>query len=261
MTSYEAKVPELRLTIAYSTLASRVANIKLPELRVEQEVLVIVQNPEQIQYQSLHPRADLRLIELTSFGVAKSRNVALEQAKGQFLVFADDDIEFDVSALDEVIEHLENCTCSLVLGQASDLDGHLRKSYPTEIQWLTRFNSARAATYEMLVDLVAIRNAGIRFDEQFGAGAKNYLGDEYIFICDLLDKNLRAHALPIVMAKHPVESSGSGWGNSKDLQARALVFSRIFGPAAFVVRAAFIWRNRNKVKGLSNYLRFICAKF
>ncbi|MBU6347367.1 MAG: glycosyltransferase family 2 protein [Actinomycetales bacterium] len=261
MTTYEAKVPELRLTIAYSTLADRVANIKLPQVRADQEVLVIVQNPEQIEYQSVQPRADLRIIELTSSGVAKSRNVALEHANGQYLVFADDDIEFDLAALDEVIEHLENCSCSLVLGQASDLVGQLRKSYPSEIQWLTRFNSARAATYEMLVDLVAVRNAGIRFDEYFGAGVENYLGDEYIFICDLLDKNLRAHALPIVMAKHPVESSGSGWGNSKDLQARSLVFSRIFGPAAFVVRAAFIWRNRDKVNGLSHYLRFIFAKF
>ena len=251
--------PAVTLTIAYSSLATRVANIQLPPISEQREILIIVQNPDGLEYSKPEPRSDLRLIELSSSGVAKSRNEAISQAKGKYLVFADDDIQFDLLALDEIVEHLQTCACSLVLGQASDFSGKLRKQYPATAQWLTRFNSARAATYEMLLDVTAIRQAGIRFDENFGAGAENYLGDEYIFICDLLDHNLRAHSLPITMAKHPEVSSGSGWGTKRDLRARAKVFSRIFGPAAFVVRAVFIWRNRDKVSGISDLIRFIFA--
>ncbi len=259
MADNQTQSPAVTLTVAYSTLATRVTNIQLPPISVHREILIIVQNPGGHEYSKPQPRSDLKLIELSSSGVAKSRNEAIRQATGRYLVFADDDIQFDLAALDEIVEHLQTCTCSLVLGQASDFSGKLRKQYPQTQQWLTRFNSARAATYEMLLDVAAIRLAGVRFDENFGAGAENYLGDEYIFICDMLDHNLRAHSLPITMAKHPEVSSGSGWGTKRDLRARAKVFSRIFGPAAFVVRAVFIWRNRDKISGISDFIRFVFA--
>jgi len=252
---------QIQLTIAYSTLATRAANIKLPMQRKNHEILIVVQNPDHIEFSAAPARSDVRVIELGSKGVAKSRNAAIDVAQGKYLVFADDDIEFDLEKLDEVIAHLASCKCSLVLGQATDQTGTLRKKYPTSSAWLTRFNSARAATYEMLIDVAAIRANKIRFDEDFGAGAVNYLGDEYIFISDLLKSGQKAHFIPVTMAIHPTESSGSGWGTSADLQARARIFTRVFGPLAFAVRTLFIMRNRDKVSGVSNYIRFIFARF
>ncbi len=250
-----------RLTIAYSTLASRTANIKLPLQRDDQEILIVVQNPDRIEFPAPPSRSDVRVVELDSKGVAKSRNTAIDVAQGKYLVFADDDIEFKLENLDQVVAHLESCQCSLVLGQATDQTGNLRKTYPANTTWLTRFNSAKAATYEMLINVAAVRADDIRFDEEFGAGAVNYLGDEYIFICDLLKSHQKAHFLPVTMAVHPTDSSGSGWGTSADLQARAKIFTRVFGPLAFAVRALFILRNRDKVSGISNYVRFIFARF
>jgi glycosyltransferase involved in cell wall biosynthesis len=261
VSSGNGEATNIRLTIAYSTLASRASNIKLPLAREDQEILIIVQNPDGSVFPAPPFRSDVRVAELSSQGVAKSRNAAIEMASGKYLVFADDDIEFNLENLDQVMVHLASCNCTLVLGQATDQDGNLRKTYPTRDTWLTRFNSAKAATYEMLINVSAIRANGIRFDEDFGAGAVNYLGDEYVFICDLLGCHLKAHFLPVTMAVHPTDSSGSGWGTSADLKARARVFTRVFGPAAFVVRALFILRNRDKVSGASNFLRFVFARF
>lgn len=247
----------VRLTIAYSTLATRASNIELPAMRSGQEVLIIVQDPDGHAYPAPPDRPDVRVIHLDSKGVAKSRNAAIDNARGQFLVFADDDIVFNLDSLYAITEHFENCECSLVLGQAVDPEGSLRKKYPSESQWLNRLNSAKAATYEMVIRVSAIKSAAIRFDEEFGAGATNYLGDEYIFISDLIKGGLKAHFLPITMAIHPVDSSGSGWGTNADLRARSVIFSRVFGPLAFVMRAAFILRHRDKIQGIGNYVRFI----
>ena len=261
MSSGSNEQASFRITIAYSTLANRAANIKLPIQRADQEILIIVQNPERIDFLASPARSDVRVIELGSKGVAKSRNTAIEVARGKYLVFADDDIEFNLENLDQVVSHLEGCQCSLILGQATDQSGILRKNYPSSITGLTKFNSAKAATYEMLIDVEAIRRAGIRFDEDFGAGATNYLGDEYIFICDLIKNGLKSHFLPVTMAVHPTESSGSGWGTGADLHARAIIFTRVFGPLAFAVRTLFILRNRDKVAGVSNFVRFIFNRF
>ena len=71
----------------------------------------------------------------------------------------------------------------------------------------------------MMVRVEAIRNAGIQFDENFGAGVDNFLGDEYIFIADALKRGLQGMYLPIRVAIHPKESSGSTWGTERDLKA------------------------------------------
>lgn len=112
----------------------------------------------------------------------------------------------------------------------------------------------------MLVRVDAIREKKIRFDEEFGAGAHNYLGDEYIFIADAIRAGLQGVHLPINLAVHPSESSGSRWGSKEDLEARAKVFTRVFGWKAPIYRAGFLARTKNPFPGLSKALRFIFGR-
>jgi glycosyltransferase involved in cell wall biosynthesis len=247
------------LTFGYSTLANRVKNIVFPEKNVDREFIVLVQNPEEQTYVFDKPGA--KLVELKSRGVAKSRNAALKYASGKYLIFGDDDITFDESGLSQIIQYFENHPdCAIVLAQTTDETGALRKSYPAQHHKLSRYNSAKAATYEMMVRLDAIRSAGITFDEDFGAGAENYLGDEYIFIADALNRGLEGAYLPIRVAIHPKDSSGSVWGTRKDLTARAAVFSRVFGVSAPLFRTLFLLKSRKGRVGIGNALRFIVGR-
>lgn len=244
------------LTIAYSTLPNRVKAIVFPERRPDREVLVQVQNPQEISYVVSEKTA--KIIEMRSVGVAKSRNAAIERASGKYLLFADDDITFSESGIEQAVEYFEaNPDCAIVLTQAKDDSGALRKEYFNEIKPLRLTNSARAATYELMIRVDAFREKGIKFDEEFGAGAENYLGDEYIFISDALRAGLKGVHLPVVLATHPTESSGSRWGSEKDLSARQKVFSRVFGWRAPIYRAAFLLKTKNPNPGFMNSLKFI----
>lgn len=200
-----------KLTIAYSTLPGRIKGITYPERREDREILVLVQNIEESSYVFSEPSA--KLVELKNKGVAKSRNAALDRASGEFLLFGDDDMKFIESGIDEAIAYFEaNPECAIILAQAVDESGALRKNYLNEITPLKLTNSARAATYEMLVRVDALKEKRIRFDEEFGAGAINYLGDEYILIADALRAGLTGVHLPVKLAIHPKDSSGSRWG-------------------------------------------------
>jgi hypothetical protein len=249
------------LTIGYSTLADRLKNISAPEVNVPHEVFISIQNPKGIEY-SLPTNFDFRSAISIEKGVAKSRNVVLNSTQTKYLLFADDEILFLSDGIKSAISYLEsNPACDLVLAQAVDNQGVLRKSYSkTEVK-LSKFNSAKAATYEMIVRVESVRNKGVTFDENFGAGAENYLGDEYIFITDLLKKGGRATFLPLTIAIHPEESSGSRWGTDSDLRARAHVFQRVFGVTAPLIRTAFYLKNFSKFGGLKNLFRFISGKF
>lgn len=247
------------LTIAFSTLPTRVRAITFPEKQESRELLVVVQNNDESSYIIEEPTA--KLVEMKSLGVAKSRNAAIQRARGKYLHFADDDIVASESGITETIEYLEaNPECAIVLAQAKDETGALRKAYASKITPLRLSNSARAATYEMVIRLDAIREAGILFDERFGAGAEFYLGDEYIFISDALSAGLKGVHLPVVIATHPTESSGSRWGSEMDLAVRAEVFNRVFGWKAPIYRLAFLIKTKNQYPGLKKSLKFIFQK-
>ena len=255
-----------KLTIGYSTLADRVGSIVAPPVHRDWGVSIVIQNPESIAWRGerlaqLMLREDIEVQELNSLGVAKSRNKNIWLAKGEYLVFGDDDIEFDIDGLIKAIAYLDDHPqYSLLLAMARDSSGKIRKRYPKKIEKLTKFNSAKAATYEMIIRVDAIRELGVRFDEEFGAGAKNYLGDEYIFIVDLLAASGKGVFVPIVIATHPEESSGSRWGTKQDRVARAAVFTRVFGKAAPLIRLAFGLRRIRELGGIKNLALFVLAR-
>ena len=249
------------LTIGYSVLADRLKNITAPEVDLNHEVYISIQNPQNIEF-TLPTNFEFKSTESKAKGVAKSRNVVLKNTETRYLLFADDEIVFLSNGIKSAVSYLEaNPDCDLVLAQAVDTKGALRKAYPKGITKLTKFNSAKAATYEMIVRVDSARNKGVAFDEYFGAGVENYLGDEYIFITDLLKKGGTATFLPITIAVHPEESSGSRWGTESDLRARAQVFQRVFGGLAPLVRAGFYMKNFQKFGGFKNLGKFVIGKF
>jgi hypothetical protein len=247
------------LTIGYSVLGDRAAAIRLPELRPDVEILVVVQG-------ELSPgapvRDDVRYEKLDSLGVTKSRNKVLDSARGRFVLFADDDIVFHPEGVTALLAELERDD-ELALGLAAAVDEHgrMRKGYPSRSVPLNRWNSGKAATYEMMLRREAFQRAGIRFDERFGAGADLYLGDEYILIADAVKAGLRCRFFPYVVAVHPTDSSGSGFGSARDAAARSAIFTRVFGRTAPLARLAFVLRSPGRFGSLGLSARFVTGRF
>ena len=254
------KVSDPLLTLGFSVLAERAKNINLNHFRNKPTIFISIQNPNQSAF-TFPNLAKFEHIERNTVGVAKSRNEVLKAATTKYLIFGDDDIIFKEDALEMAVKFLEeNPSCDLILGCTVNEDGLLRKNYPTSERKLTRYNSAKAATYEMMIRVDSFREKNLQFDENFGAGAENYLGDEYILITDLLKAGGKGVFLPLVFTYHPHDSSGSGWGSSRDLKARAIVFDRIFGFWAIPVRAAFILRPKRSKISITKKLNFILNK-
>ena len=246
----------LPLTIGYSTLANRAKNIKF---LTSVNNLVVVQNPDSISLPNFP--AEVQIVELHNRGVAKSRNAAIAYTETEYLLFGDDDIEFNETGITSAVNFLNtNPGISVLLMQAVDETGKLRKNYPTKSHQLKLTNSAKAGTYEMMIRVSDVKAAGIKFDENFGAGVPNYLGDEYIFIADALRSGLKGVFAPILIAIHPTESSGNLKKLKTDRSARAKVFSRVFGIWSPVMRALFLAKPPSKKFGFINSLLFIIGK-
>ena len=248
---------EFRLTIGFSTLAERAGNIRWPAKRHDTEVVVVVQGGEG----PVHPPG-VRVVDSQSSGVAASRNEVIDTARGDYVIFADDDSTVDAAGVDQVLDHLDrHPDVALVLGRSVDDRGNPRKRHPTTPTKLHRWNSARAGTIEMIVRRQPIVDSGLRFDESFGAGTRNFVGDEYIFICDALRAGLRCVSLLVTVASHAAESSGTTYGAPGDARARAAVFSRVFGASAPIARLAFALRSPGRFGSPGDVARFVMGRF
>lgn len=240
------------LTVGYSCLAERLGNIEWPDVPDDVELLVAVQGGEIAGLPD-----GVRSIQVDGRGVARSRNAVIGAATARYLLFCDDDVVVDVSGVRAALQRLAESGHAVALGRGVDPTGRLRKSYPRRVRKLTRYNSGRAATYEMLIDVAQVRAAGLRFDERFGAGAPLHLADEYVFLADLLKAGLTGIAVPEVFGCHPEVSSGSRWGTVSDAHARAVAINRVFGRWAPIVRLAFAVKQRRRLGSVRSALRFV----
>lgn len=246
------------LTIAYSVVSDGLTRIELPPLNPATEILVIVQGDNGVAPQ----RADVRVIRLNSHGVTASRNAAIREAAGEVLVFGEEDVTWIPGGIAEVLATFEdNPRLAVLLGRAQDETGALRKHYPAIREPATVWNSGRVGTIELAVRTDAIRRAGVWFDENFGAGTDNFLGDEYIFVADANRARVRCEYFPITFSQHPKDSSGTRFGTDADARARSRVFDRVFGWFAPIPRALLWLRNPVRFGSLGRGLRFVTGAF
>ncbi|MFW2512938.1 glycosyltransferase [Demequina sp. SO4-13] len=251
------------LTVGYSTLSHRVGAIEPAQWWARADVVVVIQtgggdsDPGLGRELARLESEGARTVVLESVGVARSRNEVLRHARTRYVLFSDDDVTVDFEGVCAVVDRMQEEGLAVAMARAVDSEGNLRKRYPAREEPLTLYNSGKAATYEMVVDVTRTRQSGVWFDEGFGAGVERYLGDEYIFIADALRAGLSARAIPEVVAAHPVESSGSRWGTPEDADARAAVLDRVFGHLAIAGKLVFAARHRARLGGARGAWRFV----
>ena len=143
-----------------------------------------------------------------------------------------------------------------ICAQMHDAHEHAFKAYPPNMTPASRLNTAKVGTPEMAVRIKTARTAGILFDTNFGAGSTNWLGDEYIFICDALRAGLQGRHVLLTLATHPAPSSGQD-NSAASFAVRETVLRRALGPASWPLLCAFAWRHRKRFPDWISVLRFI----
>jgi glycosyltransferase involved in cell wall biosynthesis len=249
-----AQAGDLSLTVAISTRGDRARGLRpdtwpaAPSL----DYLVLAQEAE------LAPpaRPDVTVIRLAGAGLARSRNAALDRARGDIVLLADDDVIHVPGAFAAIRRFFRDHPADLLVGQSLDAAGAPRRR-PVQGP-LTLWNAGRTASHELAVRRAAVLDAGVRFDERFGAGAgANFLGEEYIFIADCLRAGLTGEHRPLPVCVHPGPSSGARWAGPAAARARAAVLARVFGRRAALARLGFALKHARRFGSAADLVTFL----
>ena len=242
-----------KLTVAISTFGYRALEFNLEALVPLESVqyLIVVQlgDVSKAQFsrkvEFVKTRDFISLIFVETSGVSNNRNTCLEEASGQFIWFCDDDLEIlfeNIEAIPTLFSDHGNPT--ILCGRSLNSQLLPRKAFATCSTKLSKFNTAKFATFEIALDLEKTRALGVKFDTNFGVGAKNRIGDEFVLLTDILKKGGNGVFLPVDWSIHPDVSSGLKFSStSEKVKLQLAIFWRVFGFVAIPIYIAFLAKN------------------
>lgn len=247
------------LCVAVSTVGTGLHGIVLPPPSPRLRFLVLVQTPVPDGGDPFEVRGDVETLWLDTVGLSQSRNAALLHGKSAFLAFADDDMRLDPGGLMRLADHLAaNPDLDFAAGWR---EGRLPvRGARAERHRLTLRNSGRVCAPELMIRRSAVTERGISFDTGFGKGARYALGEDYVFVADMLRAGLRGEALPVVVGAHEGQSSGEIWHDTAILQARLAVQRRVFGRLAPLVYPLYALKHWRDLGGIHATLRFALGR-
>lgn len=190
-------------------------------------ILIVNQSKESILTSGF---PSVRVINSTEFGLSKSRNLAINNAKGKICLIADDDVVYREGFENEILIAFEKLRNSAIITFNHQRFGEEfpRRKIRTEFQH--DYKSIReVCSIEIAFNLSEIKKNQVYFDENFGLGSYFETAEELLFLREALHRKLKIYYNPSVIVSHSLHSSGEMEITDELIYARSALFCKIHG--------------------------------
>ena len=194
------------------------------------------------------PSKNLRILNFPEAGISKSRNRALEHARGDLLLLTDEDVELlgDFTATIEEA-FAKNPEADVITFQCLNQQGRQRKAYSKKTFRHNLRTLMRVSSVEVALRRSSLEKNPVYFDERFGLGSQIPTGSETVFLSDALAKGYQIQYHPAAIVRHPEDSSGRAlFRNEALLEAKGAMFYRVFGWKAYGICLYFALKKRKE---------------
>ncbi|MNC16326.1 putative glycosyl transferase [compost metagenome] len=217
------------LSIAISTYADRISKLSL-DFNPSVEYIIVHQKPLEASLEAiknLKDRDDVSYIPTDTNGLSISRNIALENANGEYVMIMDDDVVFSIEKILDIIKRMKKDNVDVGTYYHRYQDG--RTTLNSQVSHkLNFFTIAKPSSIDICFNRKVILNNKIRFDEKFGLGTENPSGEEMIFLSDCLSHGLSIQRYPVEVSSHPPVTSGADfYSTDQKIIAKKNMFLRV----------------------------------
>lgn len=192
--------------------------------------LVISQNSTEKEVRE----ENFTFLSFDEIGLSKSRNKALDNATKDIALISDDDLiycegfENKIQAAFDQFPDADILTFKIITPE-----GKPYKNYSSESFKHDRSSIYKVSSVEIVVRIKSLKDAGVKFDENFGLGSKFPSGEETIFLNDAISKGLNLYFVPEYIVCHPLESSGKIL-DEKYFRSKGALIKRLYGNSLFL---------------------------
>jgi glycosyltransferase involved in cell wall biosynthesis len=169
-----------------------------------------------------------RIISFKEKGLSRSRNNAIINSNGEICLLADDDIRYDDNYIEIVNSAYTKYKDADIIAFFVDGEGKNKKRIIKKSK-IGLIYSMKLMSVQISFKKRSIIESQILFDQNFGAGTSNFMGEENIFLSDCLKKGLKIYYYPVKIGT--IFDNSSSWFtgyNKKYFNVLGLVYRRIF---------------------------------
>lgn len=221
----------INISIAVSTYSNRIERLVLKEYP-NVEYVIVHQSPCDMPFEIrtiLENRSDVLYIPSETIGLSKSRNIAIKNSTGKYIIIMDDDVDFSFDSMDKLTKHMDEDNVDIGTYYHKYTNGNTTKKKEYAF-FHNRFNIANPSSIDICLRRESIVDSGVLFDEHFGLGTEYPSGEEMIFLSDCMNAKLLLKRYPIEICTHPPLTSGSDFYSTKEkISAKREMFRRVYG--------------------------------
>jgi len=194
-------------------------------------------------------QGDVQMISSATVGVGMNRNLALQLAEAEFVLFADDDIVYYDRDLQGVVDAFRELPDADVIFFGIDMtrNGEVFDPRRCRVRRLRLWNSLRYGTCRMAVRREALVKNRLSFSTLFGGGCLYCSGEDTVLIRDCFRAGLKVYSHSYVLGACAKDSSTWFTGfNDKYFYDRGAMLACAFPKAKHLMKLYFAWKLRKK---------------
>lgn len=188
---------------------------------------------------------NVRMLSSDTVGVGINRNLALQLAEGDILLFADDDLVYYDGALEGVVDAFRELPEADVIFFGLDMTrgGEIYEKRRHPKKRLRIWNSLKFGAARMAVRRSALEKARLSFSTLFGGGCIYSCGEDSLFIRDCFRSGLKVYSHSHVLGTCAKDSSSWFRGyDKKYMFDRGAWIAGAFPKVRHLIKWYFVFR-------------------
>ncbi|MBQ8525231.1 MAG: glycosyltransferase [Clostridia bacterium] len=198
----------------------------------------------------------IKVINSTFVGLGANRNLALDNASADIVLFADDDLVYADDMPEGVLSAFEtNPRADVILFSCTETDseGQVVYNYAPGQGRRYMFNSLKFPTYVIAARTKSLKRKKIRFSAMFGAGSSYSFGEDTVFLADCFKAGLKVYGSDFNIGTSTKELHWFEGYTDSFFITKGAVYKCIFGKSAPVYGLHFA-KKYAKMSGIDKKL-------
>ena len=253
----EGNIPKMQVALSTQNLKNDSEVTKLlQDMNLKTDYIII--------NQTIKNNVDIKnnnVITTCEKGLSKSRNMAINKAKEDIILLADDDVVYQDN-YEEILlkawKKYKNADIVCFYVESRNAKRKTKKMVTGKVGYI---RSMRIASFEISFKKKSIQENKLKFNEDFGAGTKNNRGEEQIFLYDAIRKGMKIIFVNKKIGE--VKQEESTWFTGYDLdffKTQGKIFKKMspkyykFLVFQYAIRKYFLYNKKVSIKSAIHYM-------